>query len=462
MHKFISILLLSIVALSAASCTNEKPNIILLIGDDHRWDALGASGNNSIKTPNLDQLVKEGAYFKNAFVTTSISCSSRASILTGQYVSQNGVEDFNSELTDLQFENSYPMQLKKNDYQIGFVGSYGIGQNELKREKNAFDYFWGVTGQSKFVHMSGTGETIHYTELVQRHAFEFLDQATKSKPFCLSVSFMAPHFEDGQERQFNFAQKYNNLYKEDVLPAFEARKNNSDEEFPGFFENTLESEHNEVLKRWGSRFSTPEKHQKSVKEYYRVVTEVDDVVGKLRAKLEENGLSENTVIIYTSDNGFYLGEHGLAGKWYGREPSIHVPLMIYDPRLEKSRRGKSHEQMALNIDIAPTILALAGVVPDNNMQGKSLTTLYNEESVTWRKQFYCEHFLPIANSPRSQGIRTEKYKYLFYFDSPNGYEELYDIENDPDEMSNLALNDANREVLEELRNKLKKNYQLYK
>ena len=194
MHKFISILLLSIVVLSAGGCTNEKPNIILLIGDDHRWDALGAAGNTSIKTPNLDQFAKEGAYFKNAFVTTSISCSSRASVLTGQYASQNGIEDFKSELSDLQFENSYPMQLKKNDYQIGFVGNYGIGQNELKREKNAFDYFWGVTGQSKFVHMSGTGEAIHYTEMVQRHAFEFLDQATKSKPFLLVCQFYGASF----------------------------------------------------------------------------------------------------------------------------------------------------------------------------------------------------------------------------------------------------------------------------
>ena len=271
---------------------------------------------------------------------------------------------------------------------------------------------------------------------------------------------MAPRFEDGKEHQFNFAQKYNDLYKEDVLPAFEARRSNSDEEFSGFFKNTLESEQNEILKRWGSRFSTPEKHQKSVKEYYRLVTEVDDVIGKLIAKLEENGLSENTVIIYTSDNGFYLGEHGLAGKWYGREPSIHVPLMIFDPRLEKSRRGKSHEQMVLNIDVAPTILELAGIVPDNNMKGKSLTALYSEESVTWRKQFYYEDLLPVANSPRSQGIRTEKYKYLNYIDSANRYEELYDIENDPNEKSNLALNDANREVLEELRNKVKENYLL--
>tara|TARA_B100000809_G_C15139536_1_gene532441 strand:- start:2206 stop:3594 length:1389 start_codon:yes stop_codon:yes gene_type:complete len=461
MHKSIPIFLLLIVTLFAGSCTIEKPNIIFLLSDDQRWDALGAAGNTSIKTPNLDQLAKEGTLFKNAFVTTSISCSSRASILTGQYASQNGINDFKNELSDLQFENTYPVQLKKNGYQIGFVGKYGIGQSELKREKNAFDYFWGESGQPKYEHLNGAGETIHYTELVQRHALEFLEQASKSKPFCLSVSFMAPPIEVDNKRQLTFATKDKDLYKDDVLPAYQASRDDYDEKFPEFFKTTLDSKQNEARKRWELRFSTPEKYQKSVKEYYRIVTGVDDVVGKLRKKLEEKGLSENTVIIYMSDNGFYLGEHGLAGKWYGHEPSIHIPLLVFDPRLKKSRRGKRYDQMALNIDIAPTILKLAGIAPDLNMQGKQLTAIYNEESGTWRKQFYYEHLLSIANIPRSQGIRTEKYKYLYYLDSPNGYEELYDLDSDPNETYNLAIHSANKEVLEDLRNKVKKKYKMY-
>ncbi len=453
MYKLIHIILLIIVVLSGWSCSDEKPNIIFLLADDHRWDALGAAGNTIIKTPNLDQIAQDGAMFKNAFVTTSICSSSRASILTGQYVSRNGITDFKKELSEQQFANTYPIQLKKNGYQIGFVGKYGIGQGDLKREKNAYDYFWGESKQPRYENLNGVGETIHYTELVQRHVIEFLEQTSKSKPFCLSVSFKAPHVEDNDPRQFIYNPKYKSLYKDDVIPVPEICKDDYEERFPDFFKNTPDDLPNEARTRWEVRFSTPDKYQESVKGYYRLVTGIDDVVGKLRSKLEEKGLSKNTVIIYMGDNGFYLGEHGLAGKWYGHEPSIRVPLLVFDPRLKKSQRGKVYEKMALNIDVAPTILNLAGIDPNLNMQGKPLTDIYREKSDEWRNQFYFEHLLPFPTIPRSQGIRTEKYKYLYYPDSPNGYEEIYDLENDPNEMKNLAIHGRDTEVLENLRNK---------
>jgi arylsulfatase A-like enzyme len=461
MHKYIHILLSLIVALSIGSCTSEKPNIIFLLSDDQRSDTFGAAGNTSVKTPNLDQLAKEGALFKNAFVTTSNSYSSRASILTGQYASKNGVTDGINELSDQQFENTYPIQLKKNGYQIAFIGKYGIGESTLKREKNAFDYFWGESGQPKYEHLTGTGETIQYTELLQQRALEFLEGTSKNKPFCLSVSFIAPSIEDDDFGQFTNPTKYADVYKDDVLPAYQANRDDYDEKFPDFFKNPVDSIPNEARKIWELRFSTPEKHQKTLKEYYHRVTAVDAVVGKLRKKLAEKGLSENTVIIYMSDNGLYLGEHGLAGKWYGHEPSIRVPLLVHDPRLKKSQRGKAYDQMALNIDIAPTILKLAGIAPDVNMQGKPLTHIYKEESDTWRKQFYYEQRSLLSNIPRSQGIRTEKYKYLYYFDAPFGYEELYDLENDPDETNNLAPNSVNKEVLKDLRNRVKNNFEIH-
>ena len=461
MHKYIHILLLLIVALSIGSCSSEKPNIIFLLSDDQRSDAFGAAGNASVKTPNLDQLAKEGAMFKNAFVTSSNSYSSRASILTGQYASKNKITDVKNELSDQQFENTYPIQLKKNGYQVGFVGKYGIGQSELKREKNAFDFFWGESGQPKYKYLTGAGETIHYTELVQRHVLEFLEGTSKNKPFCLSVSFIAPSIEHVDFSQFTNSTKYADVYKDDVLPTYQASRDDYDEKFPDFFKNPLDSIPNEARKRWELRFSTPVKYQKTLKEYYRRVAAVDAVVGKLRKKLVEKGLSENTVIIYMSDNGLYLGEHGLAGKWYGHEPSIRVPLLVLDPRLKKSQQGKTYHQMTLNIDVAPTILKLAGIAPDLNMQGKPLTHIYKEESDTWRNQFYFEHRALLSNIPRSQGIRTEKYKYLYYLDAPFGYEELYDLENDPNKTNNLAPNSENKEVLKDLRNRVKKNYERY-
>lgn len=458
MYKYLHTLLLLMIALSIGSCADEKPNIIFLLSDDQRSDAFGAAGNSSVKTPNLDQLAKEGIMFKNAFVTSSISYSSRAGILTGLYANQNEVTAVKNELSDQQFENTYPIQLKRNGYQIAFVGKYGIGQSELEREKNAFDYFWGESGQPKYDQLNGLGDTSDYTELVERHALEFLENTSKNNPFCLSVSFIAPSIEDDDFSQFTNEKKYADVYKNDVFPSYQASRDVYDEKFPDYFKNPVDSIPNEARKRWELRFSTPEKYQKTLKEYYRRVTAVDDVVGKLRKKLKEKGISENTVIIYMSDNGFYLGEHGLAGKWYGHEPSIRVPLLVHDPRLKKSQQGKTYHQMALNIDVAPTILKLAGIAPDVNMQGKTLTDIYKEESDQWRKQFYYEQLSRLPNIPRSQGIRTEKYKYLYYLDAPFGYEELYDLENDPNETNNLAANSENKEVLEDLRNMIKMNY----
>lgn len=461
MDKKIQILLLIVIAFSLGSCSNEKPNIIFLLSDDQRWDALGAAGNTIIKTPNLDQIAKEGVLFDNAFVTTSFSSSSRASILSGQYASQNGILDFDKELSAQQFENTYPIQLKNNGYQIGFVGKYGIGQGALKREKKAFDYFWGESGQPKYEKLNGLGDVIQYTELVERHALAFLEQTSQNKPFCLSVSFNRPQEENGDSELFMYHEKYADLYKDAIIPTDKIGTDEYHDKFPEFFKNTLGSNSNEARKRWESHFSTPENYQKSVKGYYRQITGVDEVVGKLRKKLEEKGLSKNTVIIYMGDNGLYLGEHGLAGKWYGHEPSIHVPLLVFDPRLKESQRGKVHSQLALNIDVAPTILKLAGIASDLSMQGEPLTDIYKEATDQWRKQFYYEQVSNLPNIPRSEGIRTEKYKYLYYLDSPNGYEELYDLENDPNERNNLALNTANKEILEDLRSRVKKKNERY-
>jgi arylsulfatase A-like enzyme len=443
-----------VLLIALISCnTNKKPNIIFLLTDDQRWDALGAAGNTIIKTPNLDMIAQEGALFKNAFVTTSICACSRASILTGQYISRNGVIGFKEELSEEQFKNTYPLQLKQNGYQIGFVGKYGVGHGDLKREKAAFDYFWGQNGQPVYENKDASGDTVHYTELIHRHINEFIDQASTDQPFCLSVSFKAPHAQDGDPRQFIYNKKYSDLYKDDVIPVPEINKEKYYNQFPDFFKNRPDGKLNEARKRWELRFSTPEKYQESVKGYYRLITGVDDVVGDLRKQLKEKGLDKNTIIIYMGDNGFYLGEHGLAGKWYGHEPSIRVPLLIYDPTLKKSQRGKVYDEMVLNIDVAPTILKLAGIIKDENMQGSPFVDIYNNEAESWRDCFYYEHLYPAPIIPRSQGIRTDQYKYLYYPDSPNGYEEVYDLRKDPNEKYNLAIQSNKKHIVEALRTK---------
>ena len=455
------IVVLFCLALPACN-SSQNPNIIFLLADDHRWDALGAAGNNIIKTPHLDKMAEEGVLFRNAFVTTSICASSRASILTGQYVSRNNITGFKEELSEEQFQNTYPLQLKKNGYQIGFVGKYGVGHGNLKREKAAFDFFWGQNGQPLYENIDAAGNIIHYTELIQHHINEFLTQISNKKPFCLSVSFKAPHVQDKDPRQFIYNKKYASLYKDDVIPTPEINHEKYYNQFPDFFKNRPDGKLNEARKRWELRFSTPEKYQESVKGYYRLVTGIDDVVGELREKLKEKGLDRNTIIIYMGDNGFYLGEHGLAGKWYGHEPSIRVPLLVYDPSLRKAERGESRNEMVLNIDVAPSILQMAGVEHDENMQGTPLATIYRNEAESWRDAFYYEHLYPSPVIPRSQGIRTENYKYLYYPDSPNGYEEVYDLKTDPNEKYNLALQADKKEVLEIIRAKFKEQQVLAK
>ncbi len=459
--RHLPIILLFLLALAGCN-RNHKPNIIFLLADDHRWDALGAAGNTIIKTPNLDKIAEEGVLFSNVFVTTSICASSRASILTGQYVSRNNILGFVDELSEEQFQNTYPLQLQREGYEIGFIGKYGIGQGNLKREKTSFDYFWGQNGQPVYENIDALGDTVHYTELIHRHIDEFLEQTSKTKPFCLSVSFKAPHVQDGDPRQFIYNKKYASLYQDDVIPTPEINHEKYYSQFPDFFKNRPDGKLNEARKRWELRFSTPEKYQESVKGYYRLVTGVDDVVGNLRKKLTEKGIDKNTIIIYMGDNGFYLGEHGLAGKWYGHEPSIRVPLLIYDPTLKNIKRGKVYDEMVLNIDVAPSILQMAGVVEDKNMQGFPFAKIYNGESESWRSCFYYEHLYSAKEIPRSQGIRTEQYKYLYYPDSPNGYEEAYDLRNDPDEKYNLALQADKKELIEMLRMKFKEQQELAK
>jgi arylsulfatase A-like enzyme len=451
-------LLICSFALAACNSKTTPPNIIFLLADDHRWDALGAAGNPIIRTPHLDSIAGQGIWFKNAFVTTSICASSRASILTGQYVSRNGVTDFKTELSSRQFERTYPMLLKKNGYQIGFVGKYGIGHSDLKREKKAFDYFWGQNRQPKYENVTGAGDTIHYTDLIEKHSLEFIDQAASDRPFCLSVSFKAPHVQDGDPRQFIYKEKFRHLYQNDYIPLPEISDSVYLERFPNFFRDRPGGKMNEARRRWEIRFSTPDKYQESVKGYYRLVTGVDEVVGKIRKKLAKKKLDKNTVIIFMGDNGFFLGEHGLAGKWYGHEPSIRVPLLIYDPSLERSQRGKIFEELALNIDIAPTILQLAGIAPADFIQGTSLTQLYRDGGADWREGFYYEHLLPAPIIPRSQGIRTQRYKYLLYPDSPEKYEEVYDLDSDPLEKNNIARDPQRENLLLELRDKYE-NYQ---
>ncbi len=421
----------------------QYPNIIFLLTDDQRWDTLGCMGNKIIKTPNMDALAQDGVLFKNAFVTTSICCVSRANIFLGQYARRHHINDFQTNFTPTQLSHTYPMVLKKNGYRIGFIGKYGVGD---KLPADQYDYWKGIPGQPVYEQKDENGHPKHLTKIIGEQALEFLSGAKQEKPFCLSISFKAPHVQDGDPRQFIYDPAFKDEYKNVAIPVPETADPKYYESFPAFFKAK-----NEGRRRWEIRFSTPEKYQESVKSYYRLISGVDVVVGKIRDALAKQKLDKNTVIILLGDNGFYLGEHGLAGKWFGHEESIRVPLIVYDPRLPSRLRGQKRTEMALNIDIAPTILSLAGVQIPQSMQGRDLMTLIKGNAHNWRHDFLYEHLFQHPAIPKSEGVVGERFKYLRYIDQNPVYEELYDLKNDPHEENNLALKKEYDPILKKMR-----------
>ena len=328
----------------------RRPNLLFILTDDHRWDALGSAGNPIVQTPNLDRIAREGVSFTRNFVVTSICCTSRANIFTGMYGSRNGVETFSVPFDEETWNECYPALLRKAGYRTGFVGKWGIGGD--LRDKD-FDYWAGYAGQGKYLE-EVDGEVTHMTERLGKKSLEFLEGCDGSQPFCLSISFKAPHCQDGAERQFPPDPDLESLYSDVEIPRPETASEDEFEKLPKFLQES------EARKRWGVRFADEKMRQESVKDYYRLITGVDRQVGHLLKKLEEMGQLDNTVILFTGDNGFYLGEHGLAGKWFMHEESIRTPLLVYDPSLSKEKRGKKLDPMTLNIDISPTSAGLRG------------------------------------------------------------------------------------------------------
>jgi arylsulfatase A-like enzyme len=201
-------------------------------------------------------------------------------------------------------------------------------------------------------------------------------------------------------------------------------------------------------KRYFWRWDTPEKYQKNMKAYFRMLSGIDRVIGRLRNELEKQGLADNTVIIYMADNGYYMGDRGFAGKWSHYEQSLRVPLIVYDPRLPKTNRGAVRDEMALNIDVPATILQLAGVKIPARYQGRSLSPLLQGKHASlWRNDFFCEHLLDNPEIPKWEGVRGERYVYASYFEQEPVYEFLHDLEADPDQLVNLAADPEYREIL---------------
>jgi arylsulfatase A-like enzyme len=400
-------------------------------------------GNPIIHTPHMDDLAENGVKFANAFVTTSICASSRASILSGQYVRRHGINNFATSFSEDALAQTYPLLLRRSGYRIGCVGKHGVGRGrDFPIDK--YDVWFGCPGQcSPYERKNKDGSYKHLTQLFGDQIIEFLNGCSNDKPFCLSVNFKAPHVQDGDPRQFIPDRAFKDLYKDVTIPTPKTADPRYFDALPEFLRTS------EARRRWNLRFPTPEKFQESVKNYYRLIYGVDVVIGRIRNELKRLNLDDNTVIILTGDNGFYLGEHGLAGKWFPHEESIRVPLVVYDPRAPRRLRGLTREQFALNIDIAPTILQLAGLPVPSQMQGRSLLPILKGKTPSWRTEFFYEHLFQHKTIAKSEALRTQRYKYARYIDYD--YEELYDLKTDPHETNNLARNPEYADTLTSLR-----------
>ncbi len=441
---------------TAVNPKEQRPNVLFFLVDDQRNDVLSCEGHPIVKTPTVDQLAQHGIRFTNAFVTTSICAASRASILTGLHETKHnytfGKDPISTEFTT----RSYPYLLKKSGYTTGFIGKFGVRiQNKDSLINEMFDYFEPAAQSTPHFVIQEDGSTRHSAEIKGDQAIKFISNQTSNKPFCLSISFNAVHAVDGNKTPGNdghypYPKAVAHLYEDMEMPKPDLSNPEIFENHPDFMKNSMHRE------RFFWRWDSQEKYETNLRAYFRMISGYDNVMKRVIAALEKNGMDKNTIIIFSSDNGYYMGNRGFAGKWSHYEESLRVPLVIYDPRLPKEAKGKTSDKMALNIDIPATILAYAGISQPQLYQGKSLSSIVGNQPVDkWRKDFMIEHRLDNPKIPKYVGIRSETYVYANYYEQEPAYEYLHDLVKDPDQLTNLVANPDYQEILANMRSQTK-------
>jgi arylsulfatase A-like enzyme len=403
---------------------------------------MSCAGNPIIRTPNMDWLARNGIRFENAFVTTPICAASRASIFTGLYERRHGYTFTKAPIRREYCDLSYPILLRKAGYRTGFVGKFGIRVPEGVEEEwfdyfhpSAYPYFKDIDGKKK-----------HLTDINMDLAIDFIRKTDPEQPFCLSLSTWAPHADDDEKQQYFWPAACDDLYRNVEIPPPVLGEPSFFDSLPEFVKKSMNRE------RWFWRFDTQEKYQQMVKGYYRMISGVDMALGRLLEELKLLDRHEDTIIILMSDNGYFLGERGFAGKWTMHDLSIGVPLIIYDPGLPRARRGMIDSGFVLNIDMAPTILDLAGLSVPQGIQGRSIVPFLKGSVVGWRTEIFTEHLWDLPEIPQTEAVRTEQWKYIRYPQHPE-FEELYNLQNDPVEKNNLVFDKRYSEI----RGKLSKN-----
>lgn len=487
-------------------CTNPavdsptQPNVIVILADDLRTGLTGYEGHPFIETPNIDKLASQGTIFNSGFATSAVCTPSRTTLLTGLYERRHGINfNSNSSMTEEAYQQSYPMLLRKSGYFVGYVGKNHtpIGKNDA----GTVGYTSGVMDTSFDYWYASHKHLTFYPKDIKRHAifknaqadtqieiieegvenfmapneafkagYSFLDSRPKDKPFALLINFNVPHASSttSMEQRDSDLELYKSVYRDKLhevkLPkTYVAANDIKNPKLP------LSVYNGEYLHTYDYVKQADTLKEHKIKEI-QTISGIDKLMGKLVKNLEKQGVADNTIIVFTSDHGLMHGEFGLGGKVHLYEPSVRIPLVIYDPRIDASSKVDKNDDLVALVDIAPTLLDLTGTPVPEEYQGYSLKPLMQGEQVEWRQEIFLENMMTIQNYPRMEGVRTHQWKYIGYFDkkkdqlyanmsvaSINGeqpiYEELYNLVTDPDEIHNVIAAPANARIVQQLRDK---------
>jgi N-acetylglucosamine-6-sulfatase len=436
-----------------------RPNIVLILVDDLRWDELSVAGHPFIKTPNIDRIGKEGAMFRNAFMTTPLCSPSRASFLTGQYAHTHGITDNVDRSAASHRLVTFPSLLHQSGYETAFIGKWHMGNDDSPRP--GFDRWVSFKGQGTYLDpgINEDGKAVkpsgYITDILSGYAVEFIKRQ-HSKPFLVYLAHKAVHPEATQNNDGSVdlteperhipAERHKNLYAGKPIP----RRPNARRAPEG--KPALQRRIGN-LPPLGANTAT---RDEVILGRQRSLMAIEDGVGEIFKALRETGQLDNTVIVFTSDNGYFYGEHGLSfERRLAYEESIRMPLLVRYPKLIKP--GTARDEFALNIDLAPTLLELAGAPAPAAMQGRSLAPLLKGQKTVWRDSFLIEYYsdkvFPRVLKMGYQAARNGRWKYIRYLEL-EGMDELYDLKADPYEMKNLINQPDAAKAREEMKTEL--------
>ena len=465
--------------------SKTPPNILFLFSDDHAQQAISAYGSRINQTPNIDRIASEGARFNNNFCANSICGPSRATVLTGLFSHKNGFKTNRDQFDGAQ--DTFPKHLQQSGYQTAMIGKW-----HLKTDPTGFDYWEVLPGQGEyynplFINQNGERQVFGYnTDIVTDLALRWLQEGRdQEKPFLLMCQFKAPH------RNWLPAPRHLNLYEEVEIPEPDTLFDDYSTRSSALHENEMSIERHfrtdydlqvhegkdwkpyttmspKQRAAWDAAFDARNaefkaaklegkdlvrwKYQRYIKNYLRCIAAVDENVGRILDYLDWAGLSENTLVIYSSDQGFYLGEHGLYDKRWMYEESLRMPLLARWPGVIEA--GSEVDALTQNIDFAPTFLEAAGAAPLPQAQGASLLPLLKgETNAPWRKSIYYHYYeTGVHNVAPHEGVRTDRYKLLHFYLRDEW--EFYDLQTDPTEVQNRYADPACAEVIAALKQEL--------